>query len=103
MVASCGDVKQQFLATHGGQGRYGYNGWVDTHWWAEVGQRLGPGGHYLDHTGGLVLQSGDAALMPSPRAIQAVPECKPSDMHVIDVDMLPGRPHRDMHCSKCTR
>jgi hypothetical protein len=42
-------AKQAFLAAHGAD--YGYNGWMEQHWAAEVGQRLGPGQHYLDMTG----------------------------------------------------
>ncbi|WIA16844.1 hypothetical protein OEZ85_013779 [Tetradesmus obliquus] len=30
---------------------YGYQGWLEQHWWAEVGARFGPGQHYLDYTG----------------------------------------------------
>jgi hypothetical protein len=30
---------------------YGYGGWLDAHYEAEVGARLGPGHHYLDYTG----------------------------------------------------
>lgn len=44
-------MKRDFVSNHGHS--YGYDGWVDQHWWGEVGQRLGPAGtHYLDHTGG---------------------------------------------------
>lgn len=48
-MARLQDAKQQFLATHGNN--YGYKGWLEQHWWLEVGQRLGHGAHYLDMTG----------------------------------------------------
>ena len=28
-----------------------HQGWLEQHWWAEVGARFGPGQHYLDYTG----------------------------------------------------
>jgi hypothetical protein len=48
--STCAQAKQQFLASSNGHA-YGYKGWLDQHWWAEIGQRLGPGAHYLDMTG----------------------------------------------------
>ncbi|KAF8057669.1 hypothetical protein HT031_006018 [Scenedesmus sp. PABB004] len=41
------EAKAAFLKAHP---EYGYGGWTDEHWEAEVGVRL-PGQHYLDHTG----------------------------------------------------
>jgi len=55
-------AKQDFLSAHGDT--YGYKGWLDQNWWQEVGQRLGPGQHYLDMTGaGLYTNSQVTAVM----------------------------------------
>jgi hypothetical protein len=48
-AAALQQAKQQFLAQYGGS--YGYGGWLDVHYEAEVGARLGQGHHYLDYTG----------------------------------------------------
>lgn len=42
-------AKAHFLQ-HSGQ-QYGYQGWLDSNYEAELGCRLGPGQHYLDWTG----------------------------------------------------
>jgi hypothetical protein len=47
-------AKAAFLASDLGSS-YGYQGWLDRHWWQEVGVRFGPGQHYLDYTGELLL------------------------------------------------
>lgn len=58
-------AKQAFLAAHGAF--YGYQGWLERHWDAEVGQRLGAGQHYLDHTGASLLAAAAAAAsLPEP-------------------------------------
>lgn len=56
-------AKQAFLAAHGSV--YGYQGWLERHWGEEVGQRLGPGHHYLDMTGAPMLAAA-AASLPGP-------------------------------------
>jgi hypothetical protein len=42
-------AKQQFMQQYGSG--YGYGGWLEQHYQQEVGERLGPGKHYLDYTG----------------------------------------------------
>jgi hypothetical protein len=52
---ACGTVaeaKEAFLQQHGSS--YGYQGWMEQHWQAEVGDRLGQGQHYLDYTGEVI-------------------------------------------------
>lgn len=51
-------AKEAFLQQYNQQ--YGYNGWLDANYESELGCRLGPGQHYLDWTGGLLLSHATA-------------------------------------------
>jgi hypothetical protein len=51
-LSSLEQAKAEFLSADYSSS-YGYQGWLDKHWWAEVGVRFGPGQHYLDYTGAL--------------------------------------------------
>lgn len=51
------EAKEAFLQQYRDQ--YGYDGWMQQHWQAEVGNRIGQGQHYLDYTGWLTLRTAD--------------------------------------------
>jgi hypothetical protein len=62
---ACGSVteaKEAFLQQHGSS--YGYQGWMEQHWQAEVGDRLGQGQHYLDYTGAKCIAAGCGTAVP---------------------------------------
>lgn len=64
MIPELHTAKQAFLAAH--VSVYGYQGWLERHWGAEVGHRLGAGQHYLDNTGAPMLAAAVAASLPGP-------------------------------------
>ncbi|GBF95159.1 molybdenum cofactor sulfurase [Raphidocelis subcapitata] len=84
------EAKADFVRAHP---EYGYKGWLDKHWYDEVGLRMPRGGHYIDFTGsGLYTNSQlRAASQELATHLYANPHCTSPSSLLVDAELRAAR------------